>query len=1295
MTIDDVVWITIDGKPQAIELDHLQEMSFDFTWTLDGVGVPNNSFSMDLEEEGRYCLTISHPCGESERVCNRYVPSCEFNVDVTLDHYHDEDHQGSISLYITQKVGYTFTSPFTITSESLGVEETFHNRLLLDDLDSGVYSFVITDKNGCTQSFEVEITNCEGVPGHFWVTADKPAEVDEISATIVYPFPIPMDDYPGFSVEWTDPNGNIISDFNSEDKIDDFDSKYHTTSISELTIPGKYCLEVTDGCNTKKTSFYRIINEEDCPTLDGVVIKVDKACTRNHATITINLENYVESLKNAVNYQNGDVLRADIVLINDNYERLLGNLFINSPFTDGSGYTIHDDLEHYERYFAIEIRTNTGCILHIQQDLVYDNGEEGWGCGIVDSPNGDWQWDHMSDADWEAITETVGHFEFYNKCECCLYCGGSCKDDDPWHSIIGTDDINNQNPVVNTSLAPCSGNLISKIRCSLENIGDELNPIPGSQAIEIEGEFAGEDPNRPGNCLYHCYCLFRAEFNGQEIEIVTQAAHKSRPDPQCDNIIIVDPPEPDPNNCVITVDGFCFEATTEINGDGEECLGGIIQNVSFENCSNNLLETCPSCENGCSDYEVIRSGESVNEGSNNCVINYNYECIYDLYCIEEDGSSIFINTFSDDVIVDKTNISAHFCWDNAGNNDASNLDIYGQCSGCWVPLATGLTGCDIEVMKIWGIPYCYGIKFDLCPDPTVVAPPDPPNVNPKTVTASNKALGNLPQSTTFYTAGGTANANQFGMQASSVICNAQAQYGFCGFGSVYTTTFVNKNGAGQICGSSNTFWRSGYCSCPNNKNLTFWVGGYNGNINNTPPPPPDPDTLKGEVENRRIVQDDYSFDFNSSETDVMIFALDEDGSFEWAKSFGGPGNDMASSTIVTQGGVVAVAGFFENEINFSENASDGLVANGTQAFVTTFSPEGTYINSVALDQNSTESKAKGITTDMNGNLYTVINYKDADQQQGFSAKLVKLDPSLNVLWEFDMQGSDVIIDPENINIDGNNHIYVTGSFGSDISLGSKASSFNNQPNRRSDFIVKIDSNGSLLWSNSLGSALGAFESTGVEIDLRGGVYVSGYYEGTFDLGNNESIMGNGQRTSYIAKYNDEGDQLWIYSIGESAEFSIGSISSDGNGVIGIIGEYSGEVEVGGETLPIKDAGQVKSFFVAIEDIVSKGFEGIDPSQYSNYFEQSNIIFLKKELVRAYPNPFQDDMNIELVSDNESKVQIEIYSSKGELKETSSHAIDKGFNSLNLKANSMNTSGLYLLVLRFEDGTFETVQMVKN
>ena len=145
--------------------------------------------------------------------------------------------------------------------------------------------------------------------------------------------------------------------------------------------------------------------------------------------------------------------------------------------------------------------------------------------------------------------------------------------------------------------------------------------------------------------------------------------------------------------------------------------------------------------------------------------------------------------------------------------------------------------------------------------------------------------------------------------------------------------------------------------------------------------------------------------------------------------------------------------------------------------------------------------------------------------------------------------------------------YLAGSFdqAADIDPGSGTTILVPQGTGNDEFIAKYTPDGALAWAKRFGGGLGDIGMNSMAVDSSGNTYVSGYFTGTADFGNNivltatskDYLYGNG----YVMKLDPSGSTVWVRTVGvgTSGHSTAVAIAVDGNSVFAT-GSFSGQAD---------------------------------------------------------------------------------------------------------------------------------------
>ena len=205
--------------------------------------------------------------------------------------------------------------------------------------------------------------------------------------------------------------------------------------------------------------------------------------------------------------------------------------------------------------------------------------------------------------------------------------------------------------------------------------------------------------------------------------------------------------------------------------------------------------------------------------------------------------------------------------------------------------------------------------------------------------------------------------------------------------------------------------------------------------------------------------------------DAFLRKYGTGGDEVWTRQFGSPESDSASGVAVDGEGNVYVAGWTGGAL------PDQVSAGMEDAFLRTYSPEGTVLWTRQFGHPDSSDGANGLAVDVEGNVY-MAGYTNTADRGDRNAFLRKYDPAGGERWsrlgEGFNSGFSVVVAEE-----GN--VYVAGSTTDRKVLGDA-------------LLRKYDPTGEELWTRQFGSPQDDLGFS-VAVDREGGVYVAGYTQG--------------------------------------------------------------------------------------------------------------------------------------------------------------------------------------------------------
>jgi fibronectin type 3 domain-containing protein len=234
--------------------------------------------------------------------------------------------------------------------------------------------------------------------------------------------------------------------------------------------------------------------------------------------------------------------------------------------------------------------------------------------------------------------------------------------------------------------------------------------------------------------------------------------------------------------------------------------------------------------------------------------------------------------------------------------------------------------------------------------------------------------------------------------------------------------------------------------------------------------------------------------------DVFLAKYTSSGAFQWAKRFGGTGNDTGMAVATDSSGNVYVTGSFEGTANFggSNLSSSGL----RDIFVAKYSATGTHLWS--------------------------RKFGGSGDEVGYS---LAVDTAGAVFLAGKFQGS--------VNFGGAS---LSSAGGDDI------------------FLAKLSgADGSHVWSKGMGGT-SSDAALGVDVDGSGNAVLTGYFTGTVNLGG-ASLSGSGINV-FVAKYSSAGAHVWSKQFGGFDTQIANSVAAGPSGQAIVTGYYASTIDFG-------------------------------------------------------------------------------------------------------------------------------------
>lgn len=288
-------------------------------------------------------------------------------------------------------------------------------------------------------------------------------------------------------------------------------------------------------------------------------------------------------------------------------------------------------------------------------------------------------------------------------------------------------------------------------------------------------------------------------------------------------------------------------------------------------------------------------------------------------------------------------------------------------------------------------------------------------------------------------------------------------------------------------------------------------------------------------------------------------------------------------------------------------------------------------------------KAQSVAIDAGGNTYTVGFFSgsiDVDPSASFDIRpsagasdifIIKTDPTGALVWANTI-GSNIFDEANDVAIDGNGNITVTGSFSGTVDFDPGPGTDNRISAGDADiFVATYSTSGALLWVSEMGGP-GTDVGMSITANSMGNTFVlGGYFDGTCDFMPGSGVLSktsNGQRDGFAVMMGSGGSVSYCYTYGGSGDDYVNGTAYDQTYVY-LTGSFTGTADFDhtSGTLNLTAAGQTDIFIMKFSavfnsppllaqaiggagydegaSIITNGYERI---LVTGYFEGSNIDF---------------------------------------------------------------------------------------
>ncbi len=296
-----------------------------------------------------------------------------------------------------------------------------------------------------------------------------------------------------------------------------------------------------------------------------------------------------------------------------------------------------------------------------------------------------------------------------------------------------------------------------------------------------------------------------------------------------------------------------------------------------------------------------------------------------------------------------------------------------------------------------------------------------------------------------------------------------------------------------------------------------------------------------------------------------------------ANEYGGSNADFAYRAATDSGGNLIIAGTFTGSLNLGgsnlNSATNAAGASTQDVFVAKYDSAGAHVWSVRYGGGGRDevwgldvSSANEVFIGGQFNADISFGGTTLNHQASEDAYLVKLSGTNGgAVWAKGFHGTSNV-KTWDLAVTSTDDVVMSFYFKGTANFGDG----NVNATVGDDFVLArySGSNGSLVWSNEfggigIGGTAGDDQVTSVEVDATDNIFVSGYFNGTINLGGSNLAQTGTGRDQFVARFTSGGAHTWSKSIGSTASIFSGSGVVDGSGNFVVASRFSGTVDFGG------------------------------------------------------------------------------------------------------------------------------------
>lgn len=349
-------------------------------------------------------------------------------------------------------------------------------------------------------------------------------------------------------------------------------------------------------------------------------------------------------------------------------------------------------------------------------------------------------------------------------------------------------------------------------------------------------------------------------------------------------------------------------------------------------------------------------------------------------------------------------------------------------------------------------------------------------------------------------------------------------------------------------------------------------------------------------------------------TDCFILKIDFDGNYLWAISFGGSGDDVATSIAADNSGIMIV-GNFVNTVDFNPGSgTNNSISNGnSDIFYLKLNNNGGYLYHKTIGGPNADTCNKIIYDVFNipfivGTFRDTVDFNpDAGVNSvttggGIDGYVMKINPSSGgLIWvkQFESLGVNAYININDIGTDSLGNIFIGGNFYNSVDIDPGPSvlymgSVNlSNGTAQNVFLIKLDSSGNYSGYTTLRPSTSC-NLASLKIDSNDNVISTGAFSGNIDFNPSSGvnqINANGTTRTFIWKLTNTFGFGFVGSYAGNAANWPYNLYLDSNDAIYISGQFAGnaDFDINSPQNGLVSVGSYDAFFAKVNSNTTFGF----------------------------------------------------------------------------------------------------------